>query len=121
MNKETEDAADFYREKDFPGKKLLGMGAAILALYWLAGWGLNFESIPREIEYSIGLVTALGLVLYLVGFWKAVKGKGYHPVLFLISFTGFIGLIVMFSLPNMNENQPAQVNPCNPQENPRIT
>ena len=106
MNKEYQDPAEFYREKDFPGRRLLGIGAAVWGIYWLAGWGVNFDAIPKGIEYAIGLILVLGLAFYLVGFWKAVKGKGYHPVLFLISFTGFIGLIVIFFLPNKNEIQP---------------
>jgi hypothetical protein len=121
MEKEIQDPAEFYQDRDFPGRKLLAIAAGIWGIRWLAGWGINFGAVPKEINNAIGLVLLLALVPYFMGFWKAVKGKGYHPVLFLISFTGFIGLIVIFFLPNKNENQSAQVNPCNPSENPRIT
>jgi hypothetical protein len=105
METTSKDPAEFYQEKNFPGKSLLAWAAAIWGIRWLAGWGVDFEAIPKGIENTISAVLLLGLVLYFVGFWKAVKGKGYHPVLFLISFTGFIGLLVIFFLPNKNDNQ----------------
>jgi hypothetical protein len=121
MEKEMKDPADFYQEKDFPGRKLLAIAAGIWGIRWIAGQMINFEAIPNGINNLISLLLFIGLIIYFIGFWKAVKGKGYHPVLFLISFTAFIGLLVIFFLPNISENQSAQVNPCNPPENPRIT
>ena len=111
MKQEAKDPAEFFQERDFPGRKFLAIGAAVWGIWWLASWGANFERIPAAIESVILVVVLLASVLYLFGFWKAVKGKGYHPVLFLISFTGFIGLIVIFFLPNKNENQSELDNP----------
>jgi len=111
MNNEMKDPADFYQERDFPGRKLLAIAAGIWGVRWISGQVVNFENIPNGINNAVGLILSIGLVLYFIGFWKAVKGKGYHPVLFLISFTGFIGLLVIFFLPNKNENQPEVATP----------
>ena len=82
------------------------------------------EAFSNEVNLLVALPLIPVAILFLAGFWKAVKGKGYHPVLFLMAFTGFIGLIILFFLPDQNkgaDNQPAQDNPCNPPENPRTT
>jgi hypothetical protein len=105
MEKEMKDPAEFYQERDFPGESLLACGAGIWGIRVIAGLMVNFESLPKGIDHAVTAVLLLGLILHFIGFWKAVKGKGYHPVLFLISITGLIGLLVIFFLPNRNEIQ----------------
>lgn len=48
------------------------------------------------------VLALLVISLYFVGFWKAIVGKGYPRVLFLISFVPFLGLIILFYLPQRN-------------------
>ena len=101
MGNEFKDPAEFYRERTFPGKSLIAWGVGIWAIYWLLGsFVVRVEALPENIKLiaALPLIPACGL--FLVGFWRAVKGKGHHPVLFLLAFTGLIGLVVLLFLPD---------------------
>ncbi|WP_269542123.1 hypothetical protein [Cerasicoccus fimbriatus] len=109
MEKEYKDPADFFQERDFPGRKLIAWGVGIWAVHWLlTGWIFRMNAFSEEINLVASLPLIPAAVLFLVGFWKAVKGKGYHPVLFLIAFTGFIGLLVLFFLPDQSKQKDNQ-------------
>ena len=43
---------------------------------------------------------AVALVLYFVGYWKAVVGKGYSKVLFIAAFAPVIGIVLIFFMPS---------------------
>ncbi|MEO0452694.1 MAG: hypothetical protein AAFY98_00985 [Verrucomicrobiota bacterium] len=98
------DPADAYRERSFPGKKFIAVGVATWGLYWLSSLAIRWDQAPDYATYLLWSILAIASVFYLIGYWRAVKGKGYHGVLWLASLTGFIGVIIIFFLPDKSTN-----------------
>ncbi|MEM1294901.1 MAG: hypothetical protein AAGH89_06015 [Verrucomicrobiota bacterium] len=96
----SSDPARFYQDKPFPGRRLLASAVGL----WLA-LALLPRSIPEEVQLPAWVATVviilflLTVSLYFVGFWKAVIGKGYPRILFLISLVPPIGLLAIYFLP----------------------
>jgi hypothetical protein len=65
----------------------------------LPGWILNIDRLPEWFSHAQTILFLPAIPLYFIGFWKAVVGKGYPRILFLISFAPFIGLLILFFLP----------------------
>jgi len=93
------DLAVAYQEHDFPGKKLIATGAAAWGIYWVSTLAINWSMVPQTIQIATIVILLLASTAYLVGYWRAVKGKGYPPLLWLVSLTGFIGLLIILFLP----------------------
>ena len=95
--------ADYYREHTFPGKKLIGVGVVAWAVFYLSSLIVVWENTPRWAQaLAIGSTFAAS-ILYLIGYWKAIIGKGYPRILWLVGFTGIIGLIVICFLPDRSQ------------------
>ena len=65
----------------------------------LPGWILNIDALPDWVETTQSLLVLPAISLYFIGFWKAVVGKGYPRILFLMSLMPFLGLLILFFLP----------------------
>jgi len=77
MEKKYQDPADFYRERDFRGKKLIAWGFGIWVFHWLITGGVfRMVAFSDEVNLAASLPLIPAAILYLIGFWKAVKGKG---------------------------------------------
>ena len=96
------DVAEAYRERDFPGKKFLAVGLSAWGLYWISSWVIRWNKLPDYIIYITWGLLAVASVFYLIGYWQAVKGKGYPKLLWLASLTGIIGAIIIFFLPDIS-------------------
>jgi hypothetical protein len=93
-----------YQEHTFKGKRLMAVSLIPMLCYYLLGFLVQTQHINRHLYLSFQFVLLISVILYLIGFWQAVKSKGYPQILFLISFTGIIGLLVILLLPVKNEN-----------------
>ncbi|MEM1158243.1 MAG: hypothetical protein AAF649_01800 [Verrucomicrobiota bacterium] len=105
------DSADAYREHDFPGKKFIAIGVAAWGLYWLSSWAIVWNEAPKPLLFVTWGILTIASVFYLIGYWHAVKGKGYPGVLWLASLTGIIGVIIIFFLPNKTSNNLVESTP----------
>ena len=98
------DAARSYQEQNFAGRRELSISMMIVCLLWLVDL-----FIPLELKHDpnfdkIHWLLIPALLLYLIGFGKAIRSKGYEPAMFLLAFTGLIGLLILFILPNKNDS-----------------
>jgi hypothetical protein len=89
-----------FQEQNFPGRTLLGWGVGIMAVVWLSGIFINWEAAPPAASVISQICLVIGFVIYLIGYWKAVKGKGYPQLLWLAAFTHIIGLVLILYLPD---------------------
>jgi hypothetical protein len=55
------------------------VAVGIWSIRWIAGQIVNFENIPKGIDNAVALILFIGVVLYFIGFWKAVKSKIIDP------------------------------------------
>ena len=94
------DPARLYQDSPFPGRRLIawaiGIGAVVVVL---PGWTLNTDALPSWFEVVQSVLVLPAIPLYFIGFWKAVVGKGYPRILFLMSLVPFLGLLILFFLP----------------------
>lgn len=94
------DLADKYQDHPFPGRSFL---AGAVGVWLVAGWIPQQVLSPISPPEWVGVFKTVGgavaAALYFVGFWKAVLGKGYSRILFLISFAPILGLVVIYYLP----------------------
>ena len=97
------DPARFYQDMPFPGRRLIAWAVGIVAIVIiLPGWIFDLDTLPSwlaPIQDGVGVAVA---PLYFLGFWRAVVGKGYPRILFLISLVPLIGLLILLFLPNRN-------------------
>jgi hypothetical protein len=99
------DPATYYQESPFPGRRLLAWAIAIWAIViLLPSWILNFDQLPHWTSYVQLSLFIPAIVLYFIGFWRAVVGKGYPKILFLMAFVPPIGLIILLFLPLKGAN-----------------
>jgi len=105
------DISEAYREKNFPGKKLIAIGVAAWGLYWLSSWAIIWSEAPKPVLISTWSILAVASIVYLIGYWKAVIGKGYPKVLWLASLTGIIGVIIIFFIPDKPQNKAVESTP----------
>lgn len=103
--KSNEPDLSKYRESTYPGKKLIAVGVAIFGLVWLSGFAIDWNQAPELLKIGLLLFCIPAAFCYFIGFWKAVKGKGYPQVLWLASFTGIIGLIILMYLPDKSSEE----------------
>ena len=61
---------------------------------------LNIDQLPGWVAHAQTILFLPAIPLYFIGFWKAVVGKGYPKLLFLIAFLPLVGLLVLFFLPS---------------------
>lgn len=98
----NDDPAYAYIDADtsFRGKKLIVAGIVPWSLYWLSAQVVQWDQMPRAIGLSLSGILAVSSLIYLVGYWQGIKAKGYPGILFVASFTGIIGVIVLLFLPD---------------------
>ena len=106
-----DDEADVYREQDFPGKKLISVGFIAWGVFWLSSWAVQWEKVPDFAKYPVFGILAAATIIYFIGYWRAVIGKGYPGIIWLASLTGIIGVIIIFFLPNKSIEQVDSANP----------
>ena len=87
-------------DKSFRGKKLMVAGIVPLGLFWLSAQVVQWDQVPRPFSIALWGVLAVSTLLYLVGYWQGIKAKGYPGILFIASFSGIIGTIVLLFLPD---------------------
>lgn len=110
----TDPDLSVYQEHEFPGRKLIAISIAVLALVWVSNYFIGWGAVPEAVRQSVFVLLVLPATLgYLIGFWRAVKGKGYPAILWLTAFTGIIGLLLIFFLPDKsgsttNSGQPVK-------------
>gem|GEM_PF-4309412 len=97
------DPAYAYIDKAFPGRKLLIPGIVSWGLYLLSHLLIHWDMAPATLRNAVWLILALTALLYFRGYWLALKGKDYPPVLFLCAFTGIIGAIIIMYLPERRQ------------------
>jgi len=96
------DASDIYRDLSFPGRRFLSCSVGIWAAVSLfPALILNTEALPEYVDTLRGGCLMIALVLYFVGYWKAVIGKGYSKVLFIAAFAPIIGIVLIFFMPSL--------------------
>ena len=101
------DASDIYRDLPFPGRRQLSWSVGgWAAVAFLPSMFLNTELLPEWAKSLRDAALLVALVLYFIGYWKAVIGKGYSKVLFIAAFAPVIGLILIFFMPSLRSNQP---------------
>ncbi|EDM27548.1 hypothetical protein LNTAR_05531 [Lentisphaera araneosa HTCC2155] len=98
------DAARSYQEQKFDGRRELSSSVIIASLLWISDIFVPMEFRQEPIYNHPGLLIIPALLLYLIGFGKAIRSKGYEPAMFLLAFTGLIGLFILFILPNKNDS-----------------
>ena len=96
------DASDIYRDLAFPGRRFLSWSVGIwAAVSFFPALIFKVEALPEWANTLRGGCLAIALVLYFVGYWKAVVGKGYSKVLFIAAFTPVIGIVLIFFMPSL--------------------
>jgi len=105
------DPADYFQDSPFPGRRLIAWAVGIWAVVaLLPSWILNIDRLPEWFSHVQTILLVPVIPLYFIGFWKAVLGKGYPKILFLISFVPFIGLLTLFFLPFRNPKVQIETN-----------
>lgn len=109
------DASDIFRDLPFPGRRLISWSVIVLSVIVLIvatyprSLTFNTELLPEWLDIFLRFCGVVALVLYFVGYWKAVIGKGYSRVLFIASFVPVIGLILIFFMPSLVPQQPDEI------------
>lgn len=99
------DPAKCFQDDPFPGKNEIALSVGVIALVmFLPELVFNTDKLPQWTADLRNFVTLAAIPFYFIGFWKAVRGKGYAAVLFLISFVPIIGLIIIVFLPILKES-----------------
>jgi len=99
------DPARFYQDSPFPGRRLIACAVGIWAVgFLLPGYVLNPNEQPAWVGQTQSILALLVIPLYFVGFWKAVVGKGYPRIMFLMSLVPFLGLLILFYLPQRHDS-----------------
>jgi len=105
MNRTDDPAYAFIdADKAFPGRGLIAAGVIPWGIYWLSAQVVRWDQAPKTIGLLVWVLLGAASVVYLIGFWKGLKAKGYPSILFLVAFTGIIGTIVILFLPNRSED-----------------
>lgn len=99
------DPATYFQDSPFPGRRLIAWAVGIWAVViLLPGWTLNIDQRPEWVSHAQTILFLPAIPLYFIGFWKAVVGKGYPRILFLISLIPLIGLLILFFLPTREDD-----------------
>lgn len=107
QSKKFIDPAERFRERPFDGRKELQLSIifALTVAYILPLCSkLPLYHVWSEPAGSIISITAL--LFYFIGFWKALRSKGYPSILFILSFIPLLGLILIYFLPNNQKYEP---------------
>ncbi|MFP4381758.1 MAG: hypothetical protein ACLFUS_14755 [Candidatus Sumerlaeia bacterium] len=100
---EKRDKADFYQEESIRGRAFIAIGLVAQGILFfmcrLMPEGPNFSSI---INLAILLSMIPISLLYIWGFYLAVRDKGYPPLFTLLAFASWIGVIILFYMPKQN-------------------
>lgn len=102
MNKKLQsDPASFYQDTPFPGRSLLSWAVGIwVAVVLLPGCFVNFDQMPDWVAHVQFMLFFPVIPFYFFGFWKAIVGKGYPRIMFLMSLIPPLGLCILFFLPS---------------------
>ena len=94
------DPARIYEDLPFPGRRLIAWSVGIWVVgFLLPGTILNPEKLPPWVDLIQSILALPVVILYFIGFWKAVVGKGYPKIFILVSFIPILGLLLIFYLP----------------------
>jgi len=105
-----EDASSIFLDLPFPGRRLLSWSVGIWAVaFFFPALIFNTELFPVWLDILRDCLLDLALVLYFIGYWKAVIGKGYSRILFLAAFAPVIGIIIIFFIPSLINTSPLPV------------
>lgn len=103
----TDDPAYAYIDQALPGRKWIVLGIVPMALIFLFGMITDIQKFPAGLPLLLQAIFLLCTVIYLIGYWQAVRGKGYPGIIWIAAFSGPIGLIVILFLPNLRNPESA--------------